>query len=130
MKIPVEADGAANKPNKRQKKEAVTIDFLTPQEKDFKELSKELFAPVTKGAGINLPGTGATAAKRGKKKKEKRDDHRLPDDMHFTSRQLLTLFLKPKFFVSPNPLGVRLPTTQTNYATAQNAWKALTRERE
>lgn len=94
-----EAD-AANKPNKRQKKEAVSIDFTTPLEKDFKELTKEMFAPVTKGVGINLPGTGTAVGKRGKKKKEKRDDHRLPDDMHFTSRQLLTLFLKPKFFVS------------------------------
>ncbi|KAL0953512.1 hypothetical protein HGRIS_004736 [Hohenbuehelia grisea] len=84
----------------RKKKEAFKIDFLTPSEKSIKELSKELFAPVTKGAGINLPGTGA-GAKKGKKKlgkeKEKRDDHRLPDDMHFSSKQLVTLFLKPKF---------------------------------
>ena len=66
---------------------------------DLKEISKELFAPVTKGAGINLPGT-STVPKKGKRKpKEKRDDHRLPDDMHFSSKQLVTLFLKPKFFV-------------------------------
>ena len=94
-----EAD-PANKPNKRQKKEAVKIDFLTPPEKDIKELTKELFAKATKGAGINLPGTGPAAGKKGRKKKEKRDDHKLPDDMHFSSRQLVTLFLKPKFFVS------------------------------
>lgn len=64
-------------------------------------MQKELFAPVTKGAGINLPGTGATAKKSRKKTKdkEKRDDHRLPDDMHFSSKQLVTLFLKPKFYV-------------------------------
>ncbi|KAF8972668.1 condensin complex subunit 2/barren [Flammula alnicola] len=96
-----EADtGAANKSNKRQKKEAVKIDFLTPSEKGLKELSKELFAPVTKGAGINLPGS--------KKKKEKRDDHKLPDDMHFSSRQLVTLFLKPKFFLKMRGKRVRM----------------------
>lgn len=83
---------------------------------------------MTKGAGINLPGTGATGAKRGKKKKEKRDDHRLPDDMHFTSRQLLTLFLKPKFFVSPG-YHMQRAACEANYSAAENAWKACTRER-
>jgi len=71
---------------------------MTPPDKTLKELTSELFAPVTKGAGINLPGT-TTGKKGSKKKKEKRDDHRLPDDMHFSSKQLVTLFLKPKFFV-------------------------------
>ncbi|KAF8624029.1 hypothetical protein AX17_007235 [Amanita inopinata Kibby_2008] len=103
-----DADASAtNKSAKtRPRKEAFKIDFLTPLEegKDLKQISKELFAPVTKGAGINLPGTGAAAtAKKGKKKatkeKEKKDDHRLPDDMHFSSRQLVTLFLKPKFYL-------------------------------
>jgi condensin complex subunit 2 len=90
------------KPKARaEKKEAFKIDFLTPSdpEQDLKETAKELFAPVTKGAGINLPGTGATAKKSKRKPREKRDDHRLPDDMHFSSKQLVTLFLKPKFFV-------------------------------
>jgi condensin complex subunit 2 len=91
---------AAAKTTKRSKKEAVRIDFLTPCDKGLKELTKELFAPATKGAGINLPGTGTTAAnKKSKKTKEKRDEHRLPDDIHFSSRQLVTLFLKPKFVV-------------------------------
>ncbi|PFH51031.1 hypothetical protein AMATHDRAFT_47425 [Amanita thiersii Skay4041] len=92
----------ADKP--RQKKEAFKIDFLAPLEegKDLKQIAKDLFAPVTKGAGINLPGTGKTGTSRkGKKRqtKEKKDDHRLPDDMHFSSRQLVTLFLKPKFYL-------------------------------
>ncbi|KAJ7089676.1 condensin complex subunit 2/barren [Mycena belliarum] len=84
---------------RREKKEAFKLDFFAPAKMDFKELTKELFAPVTKGAGINLPGTGP-AARKGKKKgkeKEKKDDHSLPDDMHFSSRQLVSLFLKPKF---------------------------------
>ena len=94
-------EAAAAKTTKtRPKKEAVRIDFLTPCDKDLKELTKELFAPATKGAGINLPGTGSTAAnKKGKKTKEKLDEHKLPDDIHFSSRQLVTLFLKPKFVV-------------------------------
>ncbi|PPQ94623.1 hypothetical protein CVT25_009354 [Psilocybe cyanescens] len=103
-----EADPGAAKPNKRQKKEAVKIDFLTPSEKDPREIAKELFAPVTKGAGINLPGTGTTTGKKGKKKKEKRDDHKLPDDMHFSNRQLVTLFLKPKFSLRMRGKRVRI----------------------
>jgi Condensin complex subunit 2 len=93
---------AGTKPKaRRDKKEAFKIDFLTPPDpnKDLRDISKEMFAPVTKGTGINLPGTGATAKKGKRKLKEKRDDHRLPDDMHFSSKQLVTLFLKPKFFV-------------------------------
>ncbi|KAF8196737.1 condensin complex subunit 2/barren [Mycena galopus ATCC 62051] len=92
------AKQGAKKP--REKKEAFKLDFTTPAEKELKELTKELFAPVTgKGAGINMPGTGS-AARKSKKKgkdKEKKDDHSLPDDMHFSSRQLVSLFLKPKF---------------------------------
>ncbi|KAJ7695086.1 condensin complex subunit 2/barren [Mycena rosella] len=96
-----DADASAKQGPKprREKKEAFKLDFFTPAEKSLKELTKELFAPVTKGAGINLPGTGP-AARKGKKKgkdKEKKDDHSLPDDMHFSSRQLVSLFLKPKF---------------------------------
>ncbi|KXN87652.1 Condensin complex subunit 2 [Leucoagaricus sp. SymC.cos] len=92
-----EADTGATKTKKKEKKEAFTIDFSKPLEKDLKELSKELFAPVGKGQSINLPGTGATARKSKKKTVEKKNDHRLPDDMHFSSRQLVRLFLKPKF---------------------------------
>ncbi|TFK39421.1 condensin complex subunit 2/barren [Crucibulum laeve] len=107
-----EADtNAATKATKtRGKKEGFKIDFLSPPdpEKDLKEIAKELFAPVTKGAGINLPGTGATAKKSKKKTKEKKDEHLLPDDMHFSSRQLVTLFLKPKFFLKMRGRKARL----------------------
>ena len=45
----------------------------------------------------------ASKSKRTSKKsrgdKEKKDEWLLPDDMHFSSRQLLRLFLKPKFAV-------------------------------
>jgi len=106
---PADTSEVAAKP-RREKKEAFRIDFLTPSEKDMKTLSNELFAPVTRGAGITLPNYGAvkSAAKKGgrgrKAKEEKRDTHTLPDDMHFSSRQLVTLFLKPKFSVGiPTP---------------------------
>lgn len=89
---------------KRDKKEAFRIDFLTPAEKDYKETSKILFAPVTKGAGITLPKFGpSTKTRKGRKagkEKEKREDYTLPYDMHFTSKKLDNLFLKPDFRVS------------------------------
>ncbi|EPQ56454.1 barren [Gloeophyllum trabeum ATCC 11539] len=106
VRKPEATDNAAPKPRK-EKKEAFKIDFLTPAEKDLKTRAKELFAPVTRGAGINLPGTSGTKGgtstrkgsrgKRAKEKEEKKDEHTLPDDMHFSSRQLITLFLKPEF---------------------------------
>ncbi|EJD07497.1 barren [Fomitiporia mediterranea MF3/22] len=89
------ADTSANKTKTREKKEPFKIDFLTPSEKSQKEVTKEIFAPVTRGASITLPGF-AKKSRKGKEK-EKRGDHTLPDDMHFSSRQLVTLFLKPNF---------------------------------
>lgn len=57
---------------------------------------------------MTLPGP-SIAKKRSRKGKgkdkeadEKRFDNTLPDDMHFSSKQLVTLFLKPKFSVSPS----------------------------
>ena len=47
-------------------------------------------------SSINLAGTGP---KSKKKSKDKRSDHRLPDDLHFSREQLVSLFLKPKFQV-------------------------------
>jgi condensin complex subunit 2 len=75
-----------------------------------KEFAKEKFAPPTRGVGINLPGyalpsssktrkKGGRKNKEKEKEKEKREEQVLPDDMHFTSRQLVTLFLKPDFSV-------------------------------
>lgn len=87
---------------------------MSPAEKDLKEIAKELFAPVAKGASISLPGTSSTSASRkggrGRKTKDKENkgDHCLPDDMHFTSRQLVTLFLKPKFSVCFSSRAVAL----------------------
>ncbi|EIN06142.1 barren [Punctularia strigosozonata HHB-11173 SS5] len=118
VRRPEAADTSKDKP-KREKKEAFRIDFLAPADKSLKETAEALFAPATRG-NINLPGysvSGKNAEKskkrgRGKKAaadgKEKRDDHTLPDDMHFSSRELVTLFLKPKFSLKMRGQRVRL----------------------
>ncbi|KAH7911044.1 condensin complex subunit 2/barren [Hygrophoropsis aurantiaca] len=112
VRKPDATEVAAAKP-RREKKDPFKIDFLTPTEKDIKATSKAIFAPVTaRGAAITLPtytsSKGSTTKKRGKKaKEEKRDEHTLPDDMHFTSRQLVTLFLKPKFSLKMRGQRVR-----------------------
>ncbi|RDX48261.1 barren [Lentinus brumalis] len=94
-------EAAASRP-KREKKEAFKIDFLTPVEEDLKSRKNKLFAAPARG-GNTLPAPGkAKRGARGKKakskdKEEKRNNQTLPDDMHFSSKQLVTLFLKPKF---------------------------------
>lgn len=88
---------------RREKKEAFKIDFLTPPEKSIKLIAKELFVPATRGTGITLPGPSLSKSRKGKdkkgKEKDKRTEQTLPDDMHFSSKQLVTLFLKPQFSV-------------------------------
>ncbi|KAI0629177.1 barren [Trametes polyzona] len=111
VRRPDASEAAKDRP-KREKKEAFKIDFLTPAEEDTKTRSKKLFAPVTRGAGINLPGPSTTKTTRkggrGKKaKEEKRVEQTLPDDMHFSSKQLVTLFLKPKFSLKMRGYQVR-----------------------
>lgn len=71
----------------------------------MKEIAKELFVAPSRGATLTLAGpslakksTKSRKAKdKDKEKEEKRFDNTLPDDMHFSSKQLVTLFLKPKF---------------------------------
>lgn len=95
-------------PATRAKKEKVAfqIEFLEPPAHS----SKELFAPAS-ATSIALPsGTGAAAPalkgkRRNKKASARRDSHLLPDDMHFSSAQLLRLFRKPKFVVSASVIG-------------------------
>ena len=92
----------------RQRKEKLpfVIDFEGPST----VTTKKLFEPGTKTA-TTLPAPKVKkrkvtkGTKRGKRVKEEeeveeRNEHLLPDDMHFSSRQLLRLFLKPKFTVS------------------------------
>jgi len=105
-----EQTNAAVPKQKREKKEAFKINFYEPLGMSVKEFAKEKFAAPTRGVGINLPGhslpSSSKSGKKGSKKnkekemeKEKREEQVLPDDMHFSSRQLVTLFLKPDFSV-------------------------------
>ncbi|KAI0077719.1 barren [Panus rudis PR-1116 ss-1] len=111
VRRPEANENAAPKP-RRERKEAFKIDFLSAEERDPKDIAKALFAPVTRGTGITLPGPSYTSSSKSAKKtgrgrkgkeaekdksKEKRNNQTLPDDMHFSSRQLVTLFLKPQF---------------------------------
>lgn len=88
-----QAEAGPSKP-KKAKKEAFKIDF-SPDERSLAEITKELFAPGK--ASINMK----------QKDFDDRDEYRLPDDMHFTSRQLVTLFLKPKFQLKMKGRDVR-----------------------
>jgi condensin complex subunit 2 len=106
----------------------VKIDFLTPSEKDLKAIKEELFAPPGKGQSINMAGAGT--GRKGKKGKKDKSDHRLPDDMHFSSKQLVTLFLKPKFLVSSIPSSVQGrgtdPAFSSRCAESAQGWTTMT----
>lgn len=81
----------------RKEKVAFSIDF----ESDDVPPIKDLFTPAPRSA-ISMASSRVVAKGRKKasaKAEEPKEDHLLPDDMHFTSRELLTLFLKPKFFL-------------------------------
>jgi len=126
-----EQAAAAAPKQKREKKEAFKINFHEPLGMSVKEFAKEKFAPPTRGVGINLPGyslpSSSKPGKKGNKKnkekeKEKREEQVLPDDMHFTSRQLVTLFLKPDFSVGS--LEAMLYFSTDPGIAAENAWSA------
>lgn len=104
LQLSAATESAGDAPKARREKTVFNIDFLSPPE----QTAKELFVPASKSSMITLPSkTGAVTAGSTKsgakgtrtKKSAKRDDHLLPDDMHFTSQQLLRLFLKSKFTV-------------------------------
>ena len=79
-----------------------SIDFMSASTEATS--SKRLFAPASSSA-ISLPSAAKkrrTSSKRTSinDAKRRKEECLLPDDMHFSSRQLLSLFLKPKFAVS------------------------------
>ncbi|KAJ1306772.1 hypothetical protein OPQ81_007758 [Rhizoctonia solani] len=86
----------------RKDKTVFMVDFETPPGDN---LSKKLFVPATK-AVLTLPS--AKAGKKGSKgaKSVKWNDFLLPNDMHFSSVQLLRLFTKPRFTVQMRRLNV------------------------
>ncbi|KAI8817548.1 condensin complex subunit 2/barren [Fimicolochytrium jonesii] len=93
---PVQKDKDPKEPGtvKRKRKVEESIDFLTEEDIDL----DILFAPAT--ASIDLP------------KDRHRDEHLLPDDMHFSSKELLRLFMKPMHkikFYKKDGSGVAAP---------------------
>lgn len=75
-----------NKPaqtKQRKEKEPFEIDFMSPMDSSLAEV---LYTQASSNAAISLP----------KKDWKSKTRNLLPDDKHFNSRQLLSLFLKPK----------------------------------
>jgi len=83
------APGTQETKKPRKEKEVFEIDFFSTEDVD----EEALFA--TGGASINLPKTQWKSKTR----------HLLPDDMHFNSKQLLRLFLKPKAMLHAKKAG-------------------------
>jgi condensin complex subunit 2 len=68
---------------RRKEKEPFEIDFAAPMSQSTADM---LYTPATTNSTISLPKTQWKSKSR----------NLLPDDKHFSSRQLLRLFLKPK----------------------------------
>ncbi|WVQ97904.1 hypothetical protein IAU59_005021 [Kwoniella sp. CBS 9459] len=71
-----------------------TIDFASAS--TAATSSKTLFAPASKST-ITLPSSKSSRSSKKSGAGKRKEEWLLPDDMHFSSRQLLRLFLKPKF---------------------------------
>ncbi|KDQ19090.1 hypothetical protein BOTBODRAFT_28583 [Botryobasidium botryosum FD-172 SS1] len=103
-----DAEGGTGAAKPKREKASTKISFLDPPTAAV--TAKQLFAPAGKAVIVLPAKTGAAAPvsanRRKSKKVVKRDDHTLPDDMHFSSRQLLRLFLKPKFTLKMRRQGV------------------------
>ncbi|KAL9109265.1 MAG: hypothetical protein Q9227_006020 [Pyrenula ochraceoflavens] len=80
-----DASTSANTPPARQRKEKepFEIDFLSPMSETLAEM---IYTPAASNSAISLP----------KAQWKTKGRNLLPDDKHFSSRSLLTLFLKPK----------------------------------
>jgi condensin complex subunit 2 len=83
------APGVPETKKPRKEKEVFEINFFSTEDVD----ENVLFA--TGGATINLPKTQWKSKSR----------NLLPDDMHFNSKQLLRLFLKPKAMLHARKSG-------------------------
>jgi len=78
-----DASKASTAPKARKEKEPFEIDFLSPLEQS---LGETIYTPATSTSAISMP----------KKDWKSKTRNLLPDDKHFSSKQLLRLFLKPK----------------------------------
>lgn len=85
--MPAQVEEETTGPKKRSGKVPLFIDFVDAAEVD----EDELFAPAE---ATSLMFTAANETENRKSK------HVLPDDVHFSSKQLLRMFLKPSYIVS------------------------------
>jgi condensin complex subunit 2 len=96
-----EEEAIANKTTKsakgRKAKEPFSIKFTVAEDNNAAPATKTIFA--SSKATLNLPSTASSKRKKGTLA-NKKEDYLLPDDKHFASQQLLTLFLKPKAAVN------------------------------
>lgn len=97
VKDTVQAQNQA--PTKRKEKEPFEIDFLAPMSQ---QLADALYTPAPANSTISLP--------RAQWKSNTRN--LLPDDKHFSSRQLLRLFLKPNASLSRKKIGGSMQPVQ------------------
>jgi condensin complex subunit 2 len=79
----VKEAGKAAPATKRKEKEPFEIDFAAPMTQSTADM---IYTPATSNSTISLP----------KAQWKSKTKNLLPDDKHFSSRQLLRLFLKPK----------------------------------
>lgn len=90
-------EAAANKATRGKKvKEAFSLNFTTSDD-NVAPSAKTIFA--TSKASLTVSSTNSSKRKKGTLA-NKKEDYLLPDDKHFSSQQLLTLFLKPKAAIS------------------------------
>ncbi|KAI9832384.1 MAG: hypothetical protein M1819_004372 [Sarea resinae] len=78
---------------RRKEKEPFAIDFSSPLSPS---LAEAIYTPAASNSSISLPKTQWKSKTR----------NLLPDDKHFSSRQLLHLFLKPKARTGSRRVGV------------------------
>lgn len=80
-------------PKTRKEKEPFEIDFLSALDQG---LAESIYTPATSNAAISMP----------KKDWKSKTRNLLPDDKHFSSKQLLRLFLKPKAQIGSRRRGL------------------------
>ncbi|OCF42340.1 hypothetical protein I317_03844 [Kwoniella heveanensis CBS 569] len=120
-KVSKKAAGDASRAPKAAKT-PFTIDFAAASTSATS--SKTLFAPASKST-ITLPSSKSSQSARKSGAGKRKEEWLLPDDMHFSSRQLLRLFLKPKFSVrhpSLSNLGPTLEKQNPNGEIDENFW--------
>ncbi|XAO22086.1 hypothetical protein I312_100851 [Cryptococcus bacillisporus CA1280] len=115
-----------------------TLDFHTPLATSLSSSTKALFTPPSNRSFITLPSTSTlTRIKNGKAmsgQQKLREERLLPDDMHFSSHQLLRLFLKPQFSLKMRPgdksMGGIGGMIGADGEIDENFWATAAKERE